>query len=148
MSNKAPIKTNIEALVTSSVSAIDIDVADRIPLSGRSLVNIPASPAALTHSHSSSSPAPDLLTANVNYPAVGHILDDLHKIVPALDLPQFNSTLSDHGIMTVNDVRCASNELFIAIRMPASILDIFIDCAGRMVLSAEGYGVSQPRYSM
>jgi hypothetical protein len=139
-------------------SASTIDIANHIPLNdigGHRSINIPdilASPTAdeqlASYSHTLSSPAshPSPIQHNIHYPPVIDVLQELHQIFPALDLPHFASALSDHGVATVDDVRYASNDLFVAIGMPAFILDTFNDGAFRMAACAEGCAVSAPRY--
>ena len=139
-------------------SASTIDIANRIPLNdlgGHRRINIPdipASPAAdeqlTSYPHTSSSPAgdPSPVQNNIHYPPVIDVLQELHQIFPTLDLPHMASALSDHGVATVDDVRYASNDLFVAISMPAFILDTFNDCALRIAACAEGHAVSTPQY--
>jgi len=154
--NKASKKIKTKASITPlllSASEVDINIANHTPLGdigGHRRVNIPVSP---THNqptespHTPSSPPSDpSIIPNVEYPAVSDVLEELHRIIPTFDLPQYGLALSDHGVATVDDVRYASNDLFIAIGMPVTILDMFYDYATRMALCAEGFGVSQPRY--
>jgi hypothetical protein len=144
----------------SSASASTIDIANHIPLSdlgGHRNINIPDIPASLTadeqltsYPHTLSSPAshPSPVQHNIHYPPVVDVLQELHQIFPTLDLPHFASALSDHGVATVYDVRYASNDLFVAIGMPAFILNIFKDGALRIAACAEGRAVSAPRYEL
>jgi hypothetical protein len=137
--------------------ASTIDIASRIPLSDlgvHSSINIPdtpASPAAdeqLTdYPQTLFSPASHSSPIQNNiYPPVIDVLEELHQIFPMLDLPQFALALSDRGVATVDDVRYASNDLFVNIGMPAFILDTFKDGALRIAACAEGQAVSAPRY--
>jgi hypothetical protein len=76
------------------------------------------------------------------------VLQELHQIFPALNLPHFSAALSDHGIATVDDVRYASNDLFVAIGIPAFVVDTFRDCTQRTAACVEGQAVSTPRYTL
>jgi hypothetical protein len=139
-------------------SASTIDITNHIPLSdlgGHRRINIPDIPASPTadeeltsYPHTSSSPVthPSPIQNDTHYPPVIDVLQELHQIFPTLDLLHFASALSDHGIATVDDVRNANNDLFVAIGMPAFILDTFNDCALRIAACAEGHAVSAPRH--
>jgi hypothetical protein len=132
--------------------ATNINIANHAPFSeigGRRRINAHASPPhdqPANYSHTSSSPSDPLTIPNIEYPAISDVLEELHRIFPALDLPQYGLALSNHRIVTVDDIRSTSKDLLIDIGMPPTIFDIFYDCAMRSVLVAEGYGVSQPRY--
>lgn len=118
-------------------------------LGGINMPDIPASPTAVeqltSYPHTlSSHPSP--IQDNIHYPPVVDVLQELHQIFPTLDLPQFASALSDQGVATVDDVRYTSNNIFVAIGMPAFILDVFNDGASRIAACAEGRAVSAPRH--
>jgi hypothetical protein len=151
--NRAPKKTNMvgSSTATSSSSAsVQINIANYMPLNdieGHRCVNMPAHRQQLTDAHTPSSPSgTPPIPPNFDYPSIRDVLEELNGRIPYLDMLQYDGALLDHGIRTVDDVKSTENDTLIAIGMPEGVLEIFRNYAMIMALSAEGYGVSAPKY--
>jgi hypothetical protein len=136
--DRALKKTNAvasSAATSSSSASIQINISNYTPPSkvdGRPRVKIPAGSAniqqQLTDVHTPSSSSSDSpIPPNVDHPDIRDILEELDTRMPYLDMLQYEKTLLDHGIRTVDHVRSAENATFAAIGMPAGVLDMFRD---------------------
>jgi hypothetical protein len=137
-----------------SASAINTESASHFPLSdlvGGRRVYIPCSTAANDQlpDCSHTPPRPIINSSDVpndDYPSIGDVVEELHKLYPNLDFPQYGLALAQHGIVNVNDIRYADDDLFIAIGMPPHILKMIRYRAMIKALLAEGCCISAPRY--
>lgn len=114
--------------VFSLPASIQINISNYTPPSkvdGHPHVKIPAGSANVHTPSSSSSDSP--IPPNVDHPDIRDILEELDTRMPYLDMLQYEKTLLDHGIRTVDHVRSAENATFAAIGMPAGVLDMFRD---------------------
>ena len=146
--------TTFSGASASSSSTININVANYIPLGDRGgqrrinmspadsdrplSITLPSSPVTKSSSNPQTPPA--------DYPAISVALDELHESFPIYDLPQYASALSNHGVVTVDNIRNADDEALVQSGLPPVVVDMVRQRAMILAMSAEGQAVSAPRY--
>jgi hypothetical protein len=73
-------------------------------------------------------------------------LDELHESFPIYDLPQYASALSNHGVVTVDNIRNADDEALVQSGLPPVVVGMVRQRAMILAMSVEGQAVSAPRY--
>ena len=159
----APKKFKASALRNASAASsmtINVNITNITPLSDRggqhymnkpilSPDNLRSSPLVITAAKSpeAGSTRNKMPPAGIDYPGVDKALCKLHHAFPFYNFPGYTTALFNLGILTVDDIRTASNKtLMEEVGLPSVVIPLIRGRAGVLALIAEGHGVSCPRF--
>jgi len=155
---KFKVSTSSNALAALS-TIVNINIANVTPLSdrgGQRHMNTISSPDNLDSpplSITAKSPEADSTRnsetppAGIDYFEVDMALRELHNAFPFYNLPEYATALSNLGIVTVDNIRTASDKTLIEdVGLPSVVIPLIRDRARVLALIAEGHGVSCPRF--
>jgi hypothetical protein len=128
---RANSKNTIE--IHNHISQADRTLTDQ---GGQHRINMPsASPPPLSQSHSATDNEPDFLVA---YPPIGDALRELHSVMPAANMPQYEIGLQQYGVYYVDgaeglDTRFLQDE----VGMPPGVIGAFQEHIRRLLRKAK-----------